>query len=379
MPNNKKHHYVPRFYLKRFSENRRSICLYNLPHERKVTNANLKNQCYKDYFYGKDGNTEDALCVIENDASFLFKDIDKYGCLPPPMTEPHVLMVLYILIQHGRTEYQADAMDEMHDKMFKQVFREKLEAELEGVNIDDFIIGIENVSQYSLQLLAQYYPLLLDLGYKLLKNKTSVEFVTSDNPVVLYNQLMSYRRMGSNTGLLSKGLQVFFPISPSEIIVLYDTDVYRLGNNSKISIDITNNKDVYSLNMLQACSCYENIYFKSDGMNSILLHKKAKPYLRKAKSHIKVVPEYDNGEKRSELIMNYQEDIDSNFHLSCLTLRKSAKKWRSVLKKERYQPAAISRESLYTEDVSEFKKRREGDKDYKGDFLSFLNEKYGNS
>ena len=338
MPNNKKHHYVPRFYLKRFSENERSICLYNLPHERKVINANLKSQCYKDYFYGKDGNTEDALCDIENDASFLFKKIDKYGCLPPPMTEPHILMALYILIQHGRTKYQADAMDEMHDKMFKHTFREKLEAELEGVNIDDFIVGIENVSQYSLQLLTQYYPLLLDLGYKLLKNKTDVEFITSDNPVVLYNQLMSYRKMGSNTGLSSKGLQIFFPISPSEIIVLYDTDVYRLGSNSKIVIDITNKRDVYNLNILQACSCYENIYFKSDSLDCISLHKNSKPYLRKTKSHIKVFPEYDDGKKRSELIMNYQEDIDSNLNLSCLTLRKSAKKWRANLQKERYQP-----------------------------------------
>lgn len=379
MPNNKKHHYVPRFYLKRFSSNKKSICLYNITHKRRIINANLRNQCYKDYFYGKEGSTEDALSGIENEASYLFKKIDEYGCLPPPMTDDHIIMALFIIIQHGRTKYQADALDEMHDKMFKQTFKEKIEAEIEGVNLDDFIVGIEDVSQYAVKLLGQYYPLLLDLNYKLLVNKTDVEFVTCDNPVVLYNQLLSFRKIGSNTGLSSKGLQIFFPISPSKLIILYDTEIYRVGSESKFTIDITYTSDVYNLNVLQACSCYENIYFMNNILDVVSLHKKALPFLRKVKSNIDVFPQHEENKKRSEIVMSYQEDIISNFSLNCISLRKSAKRWQNKLRKTRLQPAIFKRESSYCDDFEEYSKIISEDKSYKLNFIGFLDQKYKQS
>jgi hypothetical protein len=60
--------------------------------------------------------------------------------MPPPLSEEHIAFIISILFQHGRTEYNADAMDEMHDKMFKQTFKKKIEAELEGINFDDYIV-----------------------------------------------------------------------------------------------------------------------------------------------------------------------------------------------------------------------------------------------
>lgn len=309
MPNNKKHHYVPRFYLKRFSEDGKSICLYNLPNKLKVDNANLRNQCYKSYFYGKGQDMEGALADLEEGTARLFSLIDSYGCLPPYGTPEHLALLIYILIQSGRTKYSADAADEMHDKLIKHVFREKLEPELKGFNLDDFIVGIKDVSQFILRNTIKNYPILLDLGYKLLKNNTSEEFVTSDNPVVKYNQLFSFRTTGNNSGLATKGLQMFFPISPDKLIVLYDNVVYRLGNDTKSVVEANNKQDVYNLNMLQMCSCEENIYFRDNSLNIQALHKKAKPYLRERKADIKVFPQEGTKMRRSEFIMNYLEDI----------------------------------------------------------------------
>ena len=118
MPENKKHHYVPKFYLRRFSRDKKTICLYNLPKQLHVVNASLRNQCYQDYFYGKEKTTESALAGMEGEIAQLYSLIDKYNSLPPPLSEHHVAMVMSVLIQYGRTKYQADALDEMHDKMF---------------------------------------------------------------------------------------------------------------------------------------------------------------------------------------------------------------------------------------------------------------------
>jgi len=58
MPQNKKQHYVPKFYLKRFTPNERLINLYNLKSRRNIIGASLSSQCYKDYMYGKDGRCD---------------------------------------------------------------------------------------------------------------------------------------------------------------------------------------------------------------------------------------------------------------------------------------------------------------------------------
>ncbi|HQM83160.1 MAG TPA: DUF4238 domain-containing protein, partial [bacterium] len=75
MPDNKKHHFVPRFYLKLFSENRKSINIFNLSSRKLIKNGCLKDQCYQDYFYGKDNKTEKDLSDIENEVSVFIKDI----------------------------------------------------------------------------------------------------------------------------------------------------------------------------------------------------------------------------------------------------------------------------------------------------------------
>jgi hypothetical protein len=69
MPNNKKHHFVPKFYMKFFSPNGKSVNLLHMKREIKLLGIPLKNQCYRDYFYGEDGKLEDALGKIESEAA----------------------------------------------------------------------------------------------------------------------------------------------------------------------------------------------------------------------------------------------------------------------------------------------------------------------
>ena len=105
MAEKKKQHYVPRFYLKRFSSDGKSINLYNLKSSKTILQANLKNQCYRDYFYGKELNVECALEDVEHETAKLFSLIDQHSRLPPPGSRGHILMVLHIIMQYARTAY----------------------------------------------------------------------------------------------------------------------------------------------------------------------------------------------------------------------------------------------------------------------------------
>lgn len=361
MPHNKKHHYVPRFYLKKFSNNGRSVCVYNLPSKKIITDANLKNQCYKNYMYGADNTVEHALANIEYQISILFNGIDHFGFLPPAFSEPHAFFVMATLVQYGRTQHSADSMDEFFDKMFKNTFKKQFEAEHRDIDLDDFIIGIKDSASYATGMAMKGFPYVLDLECKLLLNETNTEFITSDNPVVFINPLLSFRKFCSNTGLSSKGLQIYYPLSPSKTAVLFDKKVYRVGSDSKPTVRVSNPQDVYSLNILQACSCLQNLYYRDSNINISAIHKNAIPYLRGEKVHVKSFPQQDDEYGKSELVINYKEDILYKPKLSFFSLRNSSKDWLKTQKKSRTHPGMVFRNEPFHRAVDELIKKLDED------------------
>jgi hypothetical protein len=90
----------------------------------------------------------------------------------------------------------------------------------------------------------------LDLRWKLLQNKTDLPFITSDHPAVRYNQFLEPRiRSGSNTGLVARGLQMFLPLSPKHVLVLFDSETYKVGGMKLrvMNVDVTHDEDVDEL------------------------------------------------------------------------------------------------------------------------------------
>jgi len=377
MPGNKKQHYVPRFYLKRFSPNGKSINIWNIPNKLKIISANLKNQCYKDYFYGKEIEVEAALSEVENQTATVLRLIDTYNSPPPYASGEHLALILYVLMQHGRTAYSADTVDEITDKMMKHILGPK--AESDGIDLSKVTIGIKNAAKYSLGVTTQCYPILLDLDCKLLINETDVEFVTSDNPAILYNQLFSFRKFGSNTGFSSKGLQIFFPISPKKLLLFYDFDSYSVGNRINPITKIYLPQDVFEINTLQMCSAYKNVYFRDKNINIDALHRKASPFKRQQKSNMRIFADNTTRNKREELIATSREDIKTGLSLSIIRITKSAKKWRNKFRKLKTQPATVVRNQKLCDDYNEFIKRVDNKEYNTKDFFNFIDHKYGQS
>ncbi|HEX2983013.1 MAG TPA: DUF4238 domain-containing protein, partial [Ignavibacteriales bacterium] len=61
MAERKNQHFVPQFYLRNFSENKKSLCDYNLSNNKYIKNASIKDMASQNYFYGKDENIEKLL------------------------------------------------------------------------------------------------------------------------------------------------------------------------------------------------------------------------------------------------------------------------------------------------------------------------------
>ena len=61
----KNQHYVPRFLLKRFSKDQKTINLFHFESNEIIRNAQIKHQASLDYIYGKDQMLESALQDLE--------------------------------------------------------------------------------------------------------------------------------------------------------------------------------------------------------------------------------------------------------------------------------------------------------------------------
>lgn len=347
MSQQKKQHYVPVFYLRNFSSDGKCINLWNISSEKKRLSIGLKGQCQKNFFYGRDRVFEQILGDIEAGASTVLRDVVKDGKLPPQWHKNYKDLMLYILIQHFRTQNSSEALiDSIKQK--KNILKKYEGRVREGLvkEIDREYEMTEQVApQMGILSAFKKFDSVAELAIKLLINKTQTEFVTSDHPVVLYNQLLNYdheiqQKMAyPTTGLVAKGIQLFFPISPTKALLMYDDHVYSVGNSDKTNIPIYHKQDVTAINMLQMCSGSQNIYFKDGAFDVEKLHNISEPYMKKILTDLYLTPEpkiedFTDAEKtKSGFSIISFRGIHTDLNLPFIRLKPDAKEFQTEVKR----------------------------------------------
>ncbi|MBD1844312.1 DUF4238 domain-containing protein [Cyanobacteria bacterium FACHB-63] len=329
MADKKKQHYIPRFYLKNFSLNNseRAIRIFNLASSKFIPSGNLKDQAYKNYFYGRDLKLENALGILEGISAKVIRDIVAQNSVPAKGSQDYSTLLLFIISLSYRTPYRVEQLNELADKFAKAALSKESSAQ---PLLNDCRFVMSDPIQVAIRNATLYLPLALDLGLKVAINKTQEFFITSDHPVVLYNQFLEPRKKyGSNTGLACKGLEIFLPISPRHLLILFDRDVYGVGNRNDVVIDVTNGADVKALNLLQCISANENLYFNEEISEAQIryLMNHANRRRREAKAN---VDEYVNSKTDEEmrfLLHLYGADVKCSLSLSFIRLLKKAKQY----------------------------------------------------
>lgn len=260
----KKQHYVPKFYLKNFSinSNRKTIqCLDKVNLRSHISNFKVIAQ--EEKFNESDSqDIEDNLSKIENDASKLinnFLDNPKYKRLN---SEPFKLKLAYfILIQLIRTkEVRNRPIDGINSlKSYMSNKHDLKDSEIKKFNQ---LLNKDEIKEAHLDFIQDDNLDLLEgifcKKWILLKNQTSMNFWTSDNPVVKYNPY-------GNLGLIIDGIQLFFPLSPKFSLCILDPFCYSnfkeykefdildgINNIKKAGLSkITDINDVKFVNSLQ--------------------------------------------------------------------------------------------------------------------------------
>lgn len=326
----KKQHFVPKFILRKFSvqKNEKQIGIYNIPNDKFIECGSLKEQAYKKFFYGKNGVVENSLSKIENLTAPIIAKVIEAESFSNQLATDIVMIKFFTFIQESRTNKQANFANEALDTWTKDLlsYNEKTKKIFNNITYK-----FKNSAIFNIEISLQALILTLDLGCKLIVNKTNIPFIISDAPVVKYNQFLKKRnKPGGHNGLVSKGLQVFFPISPKMTIVYYDKNVYKVGNRKTSQCLITNEKDVFELNKLQFLNSNTNIYFNEKINNEYTntLNQVTRKYRLDSKMTLQETEQRKNEDEIiSTLVYTKINEINIDLNLSFIKETKKAKKY----------------------------------------------------
>lgn len=261
MTEKKNQHYIPKFYLRHFSylKNKKQIGVFNLDNGFFIQNAKLKTQGSKNFFYGYDGVIEDKLSIIEGVISQAINEIIDNRQVPRKNSERYFELLAFVILTDLRNPINVEGFKSFFIEMKKNLLH--LDPK---VDVHKFVPtpSHEEIIKLLLSDITGIMNMISDLEYKLLINKSTTPFISSDFPIVKYNQFLENAKWKlSKSGYGSVGLQIFIPLNSELTLVFFDSGIYKLGHKKKKYFELDSTSDIDAINTLQFINCFETIYF----------------------------------------------------------------------------------------------------------------------
>lgn len=243
-------HYVPRFYMKNFSELKEEntdkekvlISFYQFEKQLFKELVPTKSICYKEYFYGEDGRIENDFKLKESKwAEIIKKLISVDGT--EIVNEEKESIKQFAIFQYCRTLATYNYNNKMLNAMIEVGLNNRGDYTTEK---DRKMIEVEDL----INLCDDIINLTDDLEVSIVKNTTENKFITSDMPIIVMNPFLR-----DITGFTSAGIMIMFPISPKVMVIIYDSKMYK--NNAYIVIN--EKKYIDNINYYQVISAEERI------------------------------------------------------------------------------------------------------------------------
>ena len=183
-------------------------------------------------------------------------------------------------------------------------------------------IEVKDYPVYNLLMVDRLAEVLRDLKPIVVETASDV-FITSDNPVFKYNQYFEDIQNHGITGLGQTGIQIFLPLSPKQILVLYDKDVYDYVKKQPPT-----EGDVDVLNGLQVISADSNLYF-NDWKRSTAVEDLVCRYAHLRQHDYTTLDEFISDENPGHsLIVSYEQTPNVGLNLSFLRIKRRASRIR---------------------------------------------------
>lgn len=118
----KNQHYVPQFYLKNFSTDKKNIGAFVIENYKYVTSASIKHQSSEDYSYSENPDIERDLGALERDAKIVIDTISGNPKVKLNSKNAYTLY-LFTMIQQGRTLANANFVQNQINATTREILK----------------------------------------------------------------------------------------------------------------------------------------------------------------------------------------------------------------------------------------------------------------
>lgn len=216
-------HFVPQFYLKNFGD---PIYFYDKTN-RNISKSSPANLAVKKDFYGSTGANkshpvESAMSKLEGNANTAIKKILDTLSYSKLSEKEKVDLCSFVALQYLRTQEARMRILQTSQKLFDEIAKHK--------GVTDFTIRHTKEGEVGAHLntMTDFGPIAAAIGHMgvmICSNCTEIPLWTSDNPVNLHNDLDQFPF--GNLGIVSKGIEVHMPLSPTVKITFFDPITYK--------------------------------------------------------------------------------------------------------------------------------------------------------
>lgn len=258
-------HYVPQFYLKNFSGNN-SIGRYNFGRKEFVDEVAIKDTAGRNFLYGKNSDLEDWFQNLEGIWATIIRNILLYEKFPMDSVE-YTYLIMFVYLSDVRVAEIADEFKRTNLEEGKNVARilaDQGKIEISDEFIENLDVQIDRPNLPYIQGMKKIIPIISDLCPLIIVNESGLGFITSDVPVVKYNQWFLERGYRHPFGFGHMGCQCFVPLSAKICFCLFDDIVYKNQFGNKGRIRLYDEKDVEELNRLFMLNSYAEIYYRKN-------------------------------------------------------------------------------------------------------------------
>lgn len=329
MAQHREHHFVPRFHLRQFSADGRRINLFNFARMAVIPGVSIRGQCARRDFYRFAPGLEQAFSQLETQAAAVVQGVRSSRVAPEPETQQRRALLGFIVLQKARTIASGRRNDAQTDYLAK--LWAQTHPELRNLDLEPYEIANEHPVALPLLQAPDTIELASDLELHLFTNDTALPFITSDDPVVLHNRYCEGIDYRGVLGWNCSGIQVFWPISPRELVLFYDKDVYRVGrlDRSNRSTALTAESEIQALNLLQILNAHQNVYWRpgwGDGSIELACRSAAerRPKGRTTFVETEEVPVPEGGS--SAIVHMYERLLPIRLKLECVAIRRRARR-----------------------------------------------------
>jgi len=315
-------HYVPKFYLKKFANEKSKnqffiYCLFK-QFDNKIVPNNIDNVAAEKFFYDKypPQSIENYLSIAETDLSKTYNKIVCRKRIHRLTKKDNINLIYLIYFQYVRTDYMRTKtlqtltyeLDQKKNDIIKKngiVLYNRLKNYVETEHyriLQNLLIRIDDeyVRKKSRNFNPNINPNILNLMLKLKKRMinhlksldkflleirdSNYEFYTSDHPILFYNKYTQIKDDGLTfINIFDMKTQIYYPLNPKLCILLYKKEIYNFNEIYSKKKRFLAEKDFNLIKLINILITHESkrvIFSKKEDFKIALDYLKKNPHVR---------------------------------------------------------------------------------------------------